>query len=234
MKVEIWSDVVCPFCYIGKRRFEEALGQFAGADQIEVVWHSFLLDPELKGDGKTSPYEYLAERKGMSLEQSKQMHQQVTDMAKEVGLDYHYENAIVANSVDAHRLLQLAKQHGLGDATKELLMKAYFIEGKDIASHETLQAIGTQVGMEAKEVADTLASDQYLAAVQADVQEAQQIGVRGVPFFVFDRKYAISGAQPAEAFLGTLQTSFAEWQQANPAATLQVQQGPSCDVEGEC
>jgi predicted DsbA family dithiol-disulfide isomerase len=234
MKVEIWSDVVCPFCYLGKRRFEAAMQQFAGANQIEVVWHSFLLDPELKGDGKNSPYEYLAKRKGMSLEQSKQMHQQVTDMALEVGLEYHYENAIVANSVDAHRLLQLAKQHNLGDPTKELLMKAYFIEGKDIASHETLQAIGAQVGLDAQLVADTLASDQYLPAVEADVIEAQQIGVRGVPFFVFDRKYAISGAQPADAFLGALQTSFAEWQKNNPVATLQVQNGPSCEVDGDC
>ncbi len=234
MKVEIWSDVVCPFCYIGKRRFEAAMQQFAGADQIEVVWRSFLLDPDLKSDGKTTPYEYLAERKGMSLEQSKQMHQQVTDMAKEVGLEYHYEKAIVANSVDAHRLLQLAKQHNLGDATKELLMKAYFIEGKDIDSHENLQAIGAQVGLDAQLVADTLSSDRYLPAVEADVLEAQQIGVRGVPFFVFDRKYAISGAQPADAFLGALQTSFAEWQKNNPAAAMQVQDGPSCEVNGDC
>ncbi len=215
MKVEIWSDVVCPFCYIGKRKFEAALAQFEGAEEIELVWHSFLLDPELKGDGKTSPYEYLAERKGMSLEQSKQMHQQVTDMAKEVGLDYHFENAIVANSIDAHRLLQLAKQHNLGDAAKESLFKAYFIEGKDIASHETLQAIGTSIGLDEKTVADVLTSDAYLTEVQAELQEAQQIGVKGVPFFVFDRKYAISGAQPTEAFLGALQTSFAEWQLAN-------------------
>lgn len=214
MKVEIWSDVVCPFCYIGKRKFEAALAQFANADEVELVWHSFLLDPDLKSDGKTSPYEYLAERKGMSVEQSKQMHQQVTGMAKEVGLDYHFENAIVANSIDAHRLLQLAKQHGFGDAAKEQLFKAYFIDGKNIGSHETLQAIGESIGLDAATVADVLASNAYLAEVQADVAEAQRIGVRGVPFFVFDRKYAISGAQPAEAFLGALQTSFAEWQLA--------------------
>ncbi len=215
MKVEIWSDVVCPFCYIGKRKFEAALAQFADGDKIELVWHSFLLDPELKGDGKTSPYEYLAKRKGMSVEQSKQMHQQVTDTAAAVGLNYNFDQAIVANSIDAHRLLQLAKQHNLGDAAKELLFKAYFIEGKDIASHEVLQAIGTSIGLDAQTVTEVLASDAYLTAVQADVQEAQQIGVQGVPFFVFDRKYAISGAQPAEAFLGALQTSFAEWQLAN-------------------
>lgn len=214
MKVEIWSDVVCPFCYIGKRKFEAALAQFENASEVELVWHSFLLDPDLKSDGNTSLYEYLAERKGISVEQSKQMHQQVTDMAKEVGLDYHFENAVVANSIDAHRLLQLAKQHGLGDAAKEQLFKAYFIDGKNIGSYETLQAIGENIGLDAATVADVLASNAYLAEVQADVAEAQRIGVRGVPFFVFDRKYAISGAQPAEAFLGALQTSFAEWQLA--------------------
>lgn len=234
MKVEIWSDVVCPFCYIGKRKFEAALTQFDHAAEVELVWHSFLLDPDLKGDGKTSPYEYLAERKGMSLEQSKQMHQQVTDMAKEVGLDYHFEKAVVANSIDSHRLLQLAKQHGLGDAAKEQLFKAYFIEGKDIASHETLQAIGEGMGLNGATIAEVLGSNAYLAEVQADIAEAQRIGVRGVPFFVFDRKYAISGAQPAEAFLGALQTSFAEWQLANPNGNLQVQQGPSCEVDGDC
>lgn len=214
MKVEIWSDVVCPFCYIGKRKFEAALAQFENASEVELVWHSFLLDPDLKSDGNTNLYEYLAQRKGISVEQSKQMHQQVTDMAKEVGLDYHFEHAVVANSIDAHRLLQLAKQHGLGDAAKEQLFKAYFIDGKNIASHETLQFIGEGIGLEGATVADVLASNAYLAEVQADVAESQRIGVRGVPFFVFDRKYAISGAQPAEAFLGALQTSFAEWQLA--------------------
>ncbi len=234
MKVEIWSDVMCPFCYIGKRKFEQALGQFDNAQDVKIEWHSFMLDPDMKADGNTTVYQYLADRKGMSLEQSKQMHQNVANMAKEAGLTYNFDKAIKANSFDAHRLSQLAKQDGLDDAAEEALFKAYFTDGKNIADHTVLTEIGKQIGLDGSKVAEVLASDAYAQDVWADVKEAQSIGVRGVPFFVINRKYAVSGAQPSEQFLQVLNTAFAEWKQENPTKLLQVQNGQSCDVDGNC
>ncbi len=235
MKVEIWSDVMCPFCYIGKRRFEAALNQFEGnTSHIELIWKSFQLDPEMESDSTKNTYQYLAERKGMSYEESVRLHQNVVAMAKEVGLDYHFEKAVVANSFDAHRLSHLAKAHQLGNELEEVLFKAYFTEGKDIADHETLVQLGVSVGLAEREIREMLASDLFATAIQADIYEAQQIGVRGVPFFVFDRKYAVSGAQSTEAFLETLNKAYEEWKMANPIAQLEVLDGPSCTPEGEC
>jgi len=235
MKVEIWSDVMCPFCYIGKRRFETALQQLGeDASQVELIWKSFQLDPDMESDSTKNTYQYLAERKGMSYEQSVNMHQNVVAMAKEVGLDYHFEKAVVANSFDAHRLSHLAKAHGLGNALEEVLFKAYFTDGKNIADLETLVVLGVSVGLVETEIREMLASNLYAAAIQADIYEAQQIGVRGVPFFVFDRKYAISGAQSTEVFSETLTKAFAEWLVANPTNQLEVLDGPSCTPDGEC
>jgi protein disulfide-isomerase len=234
MKVEIWSDVMCPFCYIGKRKFEAALAQLDGASNVELIWKSFQLDPDLHPATKQNTYQYLAERKGMSYDESVRMHGNVVQIAQEVGLDYRFDISVVANSFDAHRLSHLAKAHGLGNALEERLFHAYFTEGKDIADHATLVALGTEAGLNAAEITAMLNSDQYADAVKQDSYEAQQIGVRGVPFFVFDRKYAVSGAQSTDVFLETLTQSFAEWKQNNPSAPLQVTDGPSCTPDGEC
>ncbi|MES2555901.1 MAG: DsbA family oxidoreductase [Bacteroidota bacterium] len=204
MKIEIWSDVMCPFCYIGKRRLEQALEQFPGAEKFEIEWKSFQLDPDLVANGKENPYQYLADRKGISYQESVKMHENVVNTAKEVGLDYRFDQAVVANSLDAHRLSHLAKKHGVGNELEERLFHAYFTEGKDIADHATLTALGVEVGVPENEIQTLFSGDQFLADVQHDISEAQQIGVRGVPFFVFDRKYAVSGAQPVEAFLETM------------------------------
>ena len=205
MKVEIWSDVMCPFCYIGKRRFEEALAQFYNADGVEVVWKSYQLNPGLKTDTSISIHQYLANIKGIDLDDAKQMNQQVTEMAEGVGLSYDFDRAIVANSFDAHRLIQLAKQYGLADAAEEALFKAYFTEGKNIADDGTLIIIGARLGLNADVVQHKLNTNAFADAVKQDITEAQQLGLRGVPFFVFDRKYAVSGAQPTEVFLQTLE-----------------------------
>lgn len=204
MKIEIWSDVMCPFCYIGKRRFEEALSQFDAAANVEITWKSFQLNPTLKTDPSISIHQYLANAKGWDLEYAQQVNQQVTEMAEGVGLTYNFDRAVVANSFDAHRLVQLAKQHGLGNAAEEALFKAYFTEGKNIADHETLISLGTEIGLPGDEIAQMLKSDAFREAVRADIDEAQALGIRGVPFFVIDRKYAVSGAQPTETFLQAL------------------------------
>lgn len=205
MKVEIWSDVMCPFCYIGKRRFEEALTQFNNADEVEVVWKSYQLNPHLKTDPTINIHQYLANIKGIDLDDARQMNQQVTEMAESVGLAYDFDRAIVANSFDAHRLSHLAAQHGLGNAAEEALFKAYFTEGKNIADKETLIALGAGIGLSAEGIKQMLNTDAFADNVKHDVAEAQQLGVRGVPFFVFDRKFAVSGAQPTAIFLQTLE-----------------------------
>ena len=214
MKVEVWSDIMCPFCYIGKRHYEAALAQFEHKNDIEIVWKSFQLDPSIpeKLDPPRNVYEYLAERKGISRQQSEQMHLNVVDMAKNAGLDYHFEKAVVANSFKAHRLIQMAKTKGLGDQAEEYLFRAYFTEGKDFGNPEVLADFGKHIGRADTDVQEALTNEAYADKVRADVHEAQQLGVNGVPFFVFDRKYAISGAQPTDTFLKALERSFSEWQ----------------------
>lgn len=236
MKVEVWSDIMCPFCYIGKRHYEAALAQFAGKDDVELVWKSFQLDPstdERAGD-EGNVYAYLAKRKGLSLAESEKMHGQVSQMAAQAGLQYDFDHTYMTNSFKAHRLIQLAKTKGLGDAAEEALFKAYFTEGKNVSDSSILDSIATEIGLEPGDVALALNEGQYAAAVQQDILEAQQIGVTGVPFFVFDRKYAISGAQPVPAFTQTLEQAHKEWKGQQPLTTLDVQQGPSCDMEGNC
>jgi predicted DsbA family dithiol-disulfide isomerase len=236
MKVEIWSDIMCPFCYIGKRHFEQALQQFAESNNLEIEWKSFQLDPSIPKpytEGK-SMYEYLAERKGFSLEQSKQMHANVVQMAARAGLQYDFDKAVVANSWDAHRVIQLAKSKGLGDAIEERFFEAYFTEGKDMADHTTLIQLAKEVGIEEARVKEVLASNEFEKEVKLDIQRAQQVGVTGVPFFVFNDKYAVSGAQPSNVFLETLQKSFGEWSKENPTKKLEVINGAVCTPEGEC
>ncbi len=236
MTVEVWSDIMCPFCYIGKRNYETALKQFTGRDQVEIKWRSFQLDPTIPVNNprKENVYQYLADRKGISYEESAKMHERLIQTAKEAGLDYRFDKAIVANSFDAHRLIQLAKTKGLGDEAEERLFRAYFTEGRDFGDHETLKTIGKEIGLEEEEIKEALSSEEYAAKVEDDIQEAAEIGVRGVPFFVFDRKYAVSGAQPPEYFLQALKQSFEEWRKNNPATDLLVTDGAACTPEGEC
>ncbi len=236
MKIEIWSDIMCPFCYIGKRQFEAALKQFADSSHVEIEWKSFQLDPSIPENtekGLTSA-QYLASRKGISMEQVNGMHKQVTQMAKNVGLEYKLDNAVVYNSFKAHRIIQLAKTKGLGDRAEETFFNAHFIRNEDLGDVETLIAVGEEIGLTEAEVNEALTNEQYADKVKQDIQEAQQIGVTGVPFFVFNRKYAVSGAQPSEVFLQTLEKSFAEWSALNPETKLEVNTGSVCTPDGAC
>lgn len=207
MQVEIWSDIVCPFCYIGKRKFEQALANFEHKDQVTVVWKSFQLDPDADARG-TDYLQTLSSRKGWTLEQTRQITDNVRNMAQAVGLEYHFDRAISANSFDAHRFAHLAFEHGLQDAAEEALFKAHFSEGKNIADRGTLVQLGESIGLDAALVKQTLESSAHEEAVQEDILEAQQLRISGVPFFVFDRKYAVSGAQAPEVFLNTLEQAF--------------------------
>lgn len=204
MKIEIWSDVCCPFCYIGKRHLEQAIEQFDYADDVEIVWHSFELDPEAEVNSEQNIYEQLAHKYGQSVEWAKKANEDLKEKAAEVGIDFNPEKIIPANSFDAHRLIKLAADHGLADEAEEKLFAAYFTEGRHIAQPETLKQIGTEIGLQESEIDHLLDSDQFSENVRADEKEAQQIGVRGVPFFVFNRKYAVSGAQPVHTFTEAL------------------------------
>jgi len=234
MKVEIWSDIMCPFCYIGKRRFEEALGKFSDQKNIAIEWKSFQLDPTIQPAPGKNVYEYLAERKGISYEQSEQMHERVIAMAKDAGLEYNFDKAVIANSYDAHRLIQLAKKNKLGDAAEERLFRAYFTEGKDFGNHDTLAEIGREIGLDENKVRQALATNEFANEVDADIYEARQIGVRGVPFFVFNRKYAVSGAQASETFVEVLNKSFTEWRKENPLQQLDIIEGEVCEPGSDC
>ena len=210
MKVEIWSDVMCPFCYIGKRKFENALQQFAGKDNVVVEWKSYQLNPDMVTDTTKSTVDHLAESKGWTKEYTRETMSYVVNMAKEVGLNYNFDKAVVANSFDAHRIIQFAKTVGKGDAMEERLFKAYFVEGKNTADHTTLTQLAVEIGLPEAEVTAVLKSDKYAAEVRRDVAESEQLGIRGVPFFVIDRKYGISGAQDSQVFLDSLNKALAQ------------------------
>ena len=223
---------MCPFCYIGKRKFEAALNQFKHKDQINIVWKSFQLNPNTKSEPTKSTIQHLSEAKGWSLDETRRITGNVTAMAHEVGLTFNFDKAVVANSWDAHRLIQLAKQHGLGNAAEEALFRAYFTEGRDTADYATLLELGTSIGLNPTDVEQLLHSDQFGEAVDRDIYEARQVGVQGVPFFVLNRKWAISGAQPSETFLNALETAWPEWEKAQPILTEIQADGPVC-VPGE-
>lgn len=206
MKVEIWSDVMCPFCYIGKRKFEIALNQFSGKDKVEIEWRSFQLNPDMKTDPDKSINEYLSESKGWTLDYTRKANEHVTAIAKQVGLIYNFDKAVVANSFDAHRLSHLAKKYGLQNQTEEKLFSAYFTEGKNTADHETLVQIGTESGLNEEEVRTMLKGKDFEDAVRQDIYYAQQLGINAVPFFLFDDKYAVTGAQESATFLKVLNT----------------------------
>jgi predicted DsbA family dithiol-disulfide isomerase len=207
MTIDIWSDVICPFCYIGKRRLEQALQQFEGRDSVTIRWHSYQLNPGARPDPAQSTYEHLANMKGWSLEASRQAHDQIADMARQDGLVYNFDQSIPANTLNALRLAHMAATGGNGQDAHERLFAAYFTEGKNIDDPETLVSLGAELGLEAAAVRQMLESDAWLKEVQQDMDAARQIGIRGVPFFVFNQQYAVSGAQPAAAFLSALQQS---------------------------
>lgn len=234
MKVEIWSDVMCPFCYIGKRKFEKALTEFSNNENIEIEWKSFQLNPEMKTEPGKNINEYLAEVKGWSLDYAKQMGDHVTAMAAAEGLTYNLNKSVVANSFDAHRFVHLAKKYNKGDEAEEQLFKAYFTDGKNIADHAVLVSLGTSIGLDSVEVKNVLASTQFAENVQQDIYESRQVGARGVPFFVFNKKHAVSGAQDSKVFLNILKKSWDEFEKDSIEVKKSTVEGDICTPEEGC
>lgn len=235
MKIEIWSDIACPFCYIGKRKIEKAIEKFPHKDQIEIEWKSFLLNPDQVTQPDKSSEEYLAETKGWSVEQTREITENVVNMAAQEGLEYHLNKSVVANTKKAHRLIHLAKSVDKGGEMKERLLKAYFTEGVNVDDNAELMRLGIEIGLEKSTIEEVLNSNKYEDEVDHDIYESQQLGVRGVPFYVLDRKYGISGAQPDEVFDQNLQAAWDEHIKANPELIIQKSaDGESCEVGGNC
>ncbi len=230
MQIEVFSDVVCPWCYIGKRRLEEALSTFAHADEVTVTYRSFQLDPSTPQHTDQTLDEMLATKYGRSLVEARAMNQRVSDIAATVGLDFQLEQAHPANTFDAHRLLHFAADHDRQSELKERLLRAYFTEGRKLGDHEELADLAAEVGLDRKAAADVLAGDDYAEAVDEDLALGRGFGASGVPFFVFDRKYGISGAQETAVFTGVLDRA---WAEATPTPlVLAGDAGEACTDNG--
>ncbi|WP_177764973.1 DsbA family protein [Flavobacterium sp. I3-2] len=228
MKVQIWSDVMCPFCYIGKKNFEKSLANLAFKDEIEIEWKSFQLDPTLsETSGEFTSKQYLMEKKGFSESQYNQMQERLNEMGKAAGIDFSVANPIAANTLKAHKILHLAKQFGKQNEMEELLFKAHFEKGLNVAGTNVLLDLGKQVEIDADSIHKALNDETIAYEVQQDILEARSIGVSGVPFFVLNNKYAVSGAQPAEVFTDAMQQAFSEIQNLNT-----TNDANSCSIDG--
>jgi predicted DsbA family dithiol-disulfide isomerase len=222
MLVEIWSDVVCPWCYIGKRQFEAALASFAHRDDVTVEWRSFELDPNAPARRQLSTNQQLAKKYGMSEEQAQAATARVTGVATEVGLDFRWDVAKSGNTFDAHRLIHLAATHGLGDATEEALMAAYFTHGAPIGERATLEKVAAEVGLDAEEVATAMDGAAFADDVRHDEQMAGTLGISAVPFFVIDQAIGVPGAQTPDVLLSALEQA---WSKSHPLTMVGAPSG---------
>ncbi|MGY1710922.1 DsbA family oxidoreductase [Geodermatophilus sp. SYSU D00758] len=235
VKVEIWSDVVCPWCSIGKRRFEQALSRFPHREAVEVVWRAFELDPTADSApagqpaGATEYAERLAVKYGTDVASAQRMVDSMTGAAVAEGLEFRFDRAVRANTFDAHQVIHLAGERGVQDAVKERLLRAYFAEGEAVGDRETLVRLAAEAGLDAEEVRAVLADQRYAGAVRADEAEAQALGIRGVPFFVLDRRYGVSGAQPADVLLQALERA---WAERSPLVPVSGDDAPACGPDG--
>jgi len=218
MHVEIWSDIACPWCYVGRARFGAALAGFEHRDDVTVTWRSFELDPDAPAEREGTHADLIAKKYGRTLEEVAQMDAQLTATAAADGLEMRFSELRSGNTFDGHRLVHLAAEHGLQDAMKERLFRAYFSEGALISDHATLEALAVEVGLDADAVREVLAGDRFAEAVRDDERDAHAAGISAVPCFVIDRKYGASGAQPAETLLQFLEHGWAQ-REAAPAAS---------------
>lgn len=210
MKIEIWSDVMCPFCYIGKKNFEQALEDLPFKDEVQVEWKSFQLDPTLNPSETTTTAAYFKEKKGFPEAQAQQMTQQVMQMGKASGIEFNFENALITNTFNAHKLLHLAKKHQVSSEMEEALFKAHFIEGKNVGDIDFLVNLAVSLGIDQQEAETSLNDNSFNEDIQKDILEAKNNGISGVPFFVLNGKYGVSGAQPAEVFRNALTQTYEE------------------------
>ena len=234
MKIEIWSDVTCTYCYKAKRNFESALSQFKNKDKLEIIWRSFELAPGLKTDPNKLLPRFLQELQGISLEQAYEMIDHVTDSVKEVGLEYNLNKAIPANTFNAHRLSHFAKTRGIQDKMEERMFKAYFMEGKNIDDIPTLIELAEETGLNAAEAKNILETAIYTDEVNRDLAEARQSGITSVPAYIFNEKTRVSGVQQSHVYLEILEKEFAQWETENVKSSSEITEGQSCKIGEDC
>ena len=226
--LEIWSDFMCPFCYIGKRKFENALNQFEAKDQVNIIWKSYQLDPSLQSNKYTSINEYLAIAKKVPHDEAAQINNYVKTLAEKVGLNYNLENIKVVNTLKAHQLSQLSKIFGKQNEVEEALFKAYFIDGKNLDDINTLVEIGINNGIEKQQIENTYKENKFIKEIDKDIEDSKNLGLTGVPFFVFNNKYGISGAQESDVFLESLEKILRD-------SKIQLAKGGiQCDINSVC
>jgi predicted DsbA family dithiol-disulfide isomerase len=225
--VEIWSDIACPWCYVGKRRFEAALGEFEHRDDVRVIWRSFELDPQAPREREGDRTARLAQKYGMTIERAREIEQHLVEMAAGEGLGFRLDIARSGSTFDAHRVVHLAREHGLQDAMKERLLRAYFSEGELVGDHPTLVRLAVEVGLDEDEASATLAGERYAEEVREDERTASELGISAVPTFVIDRALGVSGAQPPDSLLELLREG---WARRGPVSVLA--DGESCGIDG--
>ncbi|WP_310502444.1 DsbA family oxidoreductase [Paenibacillus qinlingensis] len=230
MQVEIWSDFACPFCYIGKRRFEQALASFAHRDQVEVVYRSFELDRHAPASVPHDVYDMLSSRYGMSRQEAISMNEKMRQQAAADGLDFQFDGLVLTNTFDAHRLRLYAEQYGQGAAISELLFRAYFSESKNVSDHSILADITEAIGLDREEALSVLASDQFAENVRAEEEQGSRLGIRGVPYYLINGKHALSGAQPSGVYLNAMQQL---WDAERPAQAAETASDEAC-IDGTC
>ncbi|MBV9940902.1 MAG: DsbA family oxidoreductase [Solirubrobacterales bacterium] len=230
MDVEIWSDIACPWCYIGKRRFEAALERFEHRDDVQVTWRSFELDPAAPAEREGERAARLAEKYGITVERAREMERQMTETAASEGLEFRFDRARSGATFDAHRVVHLAAEHGVQDAMKERLLRAYFTEGELMSDRDRLIHLAIEVGLDEDAVREMLAGDRLADEVRADERTAARFGISAVPTFVVDRALGVSGAHPPEALLELLREG---WARRRPAPVV-LAGGEACGVDGDC
>lgn len=236
MKVEVWTDIMCPYCYIGKVHYERAIKQFEHADEVELVIKSFQLSTDLPDKGNGYPVtEYLVNKAGYPKESINKMFDNIEKLAESAGIKCDLRNSVAANTLDAHRLIKLAATKGLESEVTTLISKAYFEQAKDYSDIELLVAIGTQVGLEEENIREMLASDRFKKEVADNIKEAHKLNIDTVPTFLFERKYAIVGSEPVSTFLETLNKAYNSWKSdINIDKGINITKGKSCPIDGVC
>lgn len=230
MRIDVWSDIACPWCFVGKRRLERALAEFPHAEDVKVVWHAFELDPAApkERDPAVSHVERIAKKYGLSVEQARKNSDRLRETARGEGLAFDFEQIRSGNMFDAHRLVHLGHERGLQNAVKERFLSAYLEQGALMSDHGTLLRLAVEAGLDEREVTDVLSSDQYADAVRADEEQARELGISGVPCFVLDEKFAVSGAQSPEVLLSALNQA---WSEREPAPA-ELSEGAVCGPDG--
>ena len=232
MKIDIWSDIVCPFCYLGKRRLEAAIAGFAHRDEVEVTWHSFELDRGAPAVADGPLVDRVAAKYGTTAEQAVAQHEAMASAATELGLEFNWQQARPGNTYDAHRVVHLAAEQGLADVAHERLMRAYFTDGLAVGDRATLVRLAAEIGLEEAAVREMLDSEDYGNHVRSDQATAKMLGIEGVPFYVFDRKYRVSGAQPTELFAQALQQAWDTRHEVPEPVAAGGGCGGACSSEG--